>query len=70
MSEEKKLFVRKTSGLTRIIGPFAAMVFGVHCISLSSSGLIPYAWVPWLWPGCDLIAVLTISMIFCLFHAT
>jgi len=70
MSEEKKLFVRRTSGLTRIIGPFAAMVFGVHCISLSSSGLIPYAWVPWLWPGADLIAVLTISMIFCLFHAT
>lgn len=67
---EKKLFVRRASGLIRIIGPFSAMVFGVHCISLSSSGLIPYAWVPWLWPGCDLVAVLTVSMLLCLVHAT
>jgi len=67
---ERKLFVRKASGLTRIIGPFAAMVFGVHCISLSSSGLIPYAWCPWLWPGADLVALLTFSMILCLLHAT
>lgn len=67
---EKRLFVRTASGLVRIIGPFAAMVFGVHCISLSSSGLIPYAWIPWLWPGSDLIAVLTISMLLCLLHAT
>lgn len=66
---EKRVFVRTTSGLVKIIGPFAAMVFGVHCISLSSSGLIPYAWVPWLWPGADLILVLTIGMIMCLFHA-
>lgn len=67
---EKRLFVRTTSGLIRIIGPFGAMVFGVHCISLSSSGLIPYAWVPWLWPGSDLVGVLTISMLLCLLHAT
>lgn len=66
---ERKVFVRTTSGLVKIIGPFAAMVFGVHCISLSSSGLIPYAWVPWLWPGADLILVLTIGMVMCLFHA-
>jgi len=45
-------------------------VFGIHCISLSSSGLIPYAWIPWLWPGADLIAVLTISMLLSLIHAT
>lgn len=64
-----KVFVRHTSGLVRTIGAFAAMVFGVHCISLSSSGLIPYAWVPWLWPGADLIMVLTISMLMCIFHA-
>jgi len=67
---EKKLFVRRTSGLTRVIGPFAAMVFGVHCISLSSSGLIPYAWCPWLWPGADLVILLTSSMLLCLLHAT
>lgn len=66
---ESRVYVRRTSGLVRIIGPFAAMVFGVHCISLSSSGLIPYAWVPWLWPGADLLLVLTIGMLFCLFHA-
>jgi amino acid transporter len=69
MTETPRVFVRRTSGLVRIIGPFAAMVFGVHCISLSSSGLIPYAWVPWLWPGADLVAVLTVAMIMCIFHA-
>ncbi|MCD6535464.1 MAG: hypothetical protein J7K49_00340, partial [Thaumarchaeota archaeon] len=67
---ERRLFVRRASGLTRIIGPFAAMVFGVHCISLSSSGLIPYAWCPWLWPGADLVALLTFAMLLCLLHAT
>jgi amino acid transporter len=69
VGEAPKVFVRRASGLVRTIGPFAAMVFGVHCISLSSSGLIPYAWVPWLWPGADLIAVLTVAMIMCIFHA-
>jgi amino acid transporter len=69
VGEAPKVFVRRTSGLVRTIGPFAAMVFGVHCISLSSSGLIPYAWVPWLWPGADLIAILTVAMIMCIFHA-
>jgi len=69
VGEAPKVFVRRASGLVRIIGPFAAMVFGVHCISLSSSGLIPYAWVPWLWPGADLIAILTVAMIMSIFHA-
>jgi len=40
---ERKLYARKSSGLIRTIGIFGAMVFGVHCISLSSSGLIPYS---------------------------
>jgi len=64
-----QVFTRRTSGLVRTIGAFAAMVFGVHCISLSSSGLIPYAWIPWLWPGADLIMVLTFAMVMCIFHA-
>jgi amino acid transporter len=45
------------------------MVFGVHCISLSSSGLIPFSWVAGVWPGSSIIGVLTVAMIFCLFHA-
>jgi len=45
------------------------MVFGVHCISLSSSGLIPYSWIAGVWPGSSIIGVLTVAMIFCLFHA-
>lgn len=69
MHSETRLFVRKTSGLVRTIGWFGALSFGVACISLSSSGLIPYAWVPSLWPGSSIIGVLTIAMILCLFHA-
>jgi APA family basic amino acid/polyamine antiporter len=67
--EERKLYARKSSGLIRTIGVFGAMVFGVHCISLSSSGLIPYSWVAGVWPGSSIIGVLTVAMIFCLFHA-
>jgi amino acid transporter len=67
--EERKLYARKSSGLIRTIGIFGAMVFGVHCISLSSSGLIPYSWIAGVWPGSSIIGVLTVAMIFCLFHA-
>lgn len=66
---ERKLYARKSSGLIRTIGIFGAMVFGVHCISLSSSGLIPYSWVAGVWPGSSIIGVLTVAMILCLFHA-
>jgi amino acid transporter len=68
-SGERKLYARKSSGLIRTIGVFGAMVFGVHCISLSSSGLIPYSWIAGVWPGSSIIGVLTVAMIFCLFHA-
>ncbi len=66
---EPKLYARKSSGLIRTIGVFGAMVFGVHCISLSSSGLIPFSWVAGVWPGSSIIGVLTVAMILCLFHA-
>jgi len=66
---DKKLYARKSSGLVRTIGVFGAMVFGVHCISLSSSGLLTFSWVAGVWPGSSIIGVLTIAMIFCLFHA-
>jgi len=66
---EKKLYARKSSGLVRTIGIFGAMVFGVHCVSLSSSGLIPFSWVAGVWPGSSIIGVLTVAMFFCLFHA-
>ena len=66
---DKKLYARKSSGLVRTIGTFGAMVFGVHCISLSSSGLIPFSWVAGVWPGSSIIGVLTVAMVFCLFHA-
>ena len=67
--ETKKLYARKSSGLVRTIGMFGAMVFGVHCISLSSSGFIPFSWVASAWPGASIIGVLTIAMFLSLFHA-
>jgi amino acid transporter len=68
-AKDKKLYARKSSGLVRTIGIFGAMVFGVHCISLSSSGLIPFSWVAGVWPGSSIIGVLSVAMFFCLFHA-
>ena len=69
MSATQRLFVRQSSGLVRTISAFGAMVFGVHCISLSSSGLIPFSWVASVWPGASIIGVLTVAMILGLFHA-
>jgi amino acid transporter len=61
--------VRKTSGLIRTIGVFGAIVFGVHCISLSSSGILTFYSVPGLWPGANILVVLVLAAILCAMHA-
>ncbi len=63
-----RLFVRRTSGLIRTIGVLGAVIFGVHCISLSSSGILTFYSVPGLWPGADIIVVLTVAAILCAMH--
>jgi amino acid transporter len=68
-TQDRKLYARKSSGLVRTIGIFGAMVFGVHCISLSSSGLITFSWLAGVWPGSSIIGILTVAMFFCLLHA-
>ncbi len=57
------LFPRPASGLVKAIGVWGAFVFGVHCISLSSSGFIPFSWVASVWPGANIIGLLLIAMI-------
>jgi len=64
-----RLFVRKTSGLIRTIGVGGALVFGVHCISLSSSGILTFYSVPALWPGANILIVLTLAAVLCAMHA-
>jgi basic amino acid/polyamine antiporter, APA family len=64
-----RLFVRNTSGLIRTIGVFGALIFGVHCISLSSSGILTFYSVPGLWPGANILVVLTLAGILCAMHA-
>jgi len=64
-----RLFVRNASGLVRTVGIAGAIYFGVHCISLSSSGILTFYSVPGLWPGADLLIVLTLSAILCAMHA-
>ena len=65
----KTAFVRDATGLVKAIGPFAAFLFGAQCISPPSSGFITYAWLPYLWPGSDILLILTLGMIFSLIHA-
>lgn len=65
----KAVFVRDATGLIKAIGPFAAFLFGAQCISPPSSGFITYAWLPYLWPGSDILTILTIGMVFSLIHA-
>lgn len=64
-----RLFVRKSSGLIRTVGTRGAIYFGVHCISLSSSGILVFYSVAGLWPGSNLLLVLTLSAILCAMHA-
>jgi len=59
----------KGRGLVRVVGFLGAAIFGIQCISLSSSGLLPFSTVAGLWPGANLVSILTIAMILCLFHA-
>lgn len=65
----KHVFVRDATGLVKAIGPLAAFLFGAQCISPPSSGFITYAWLPYLWPGSDILLILTLGMIFSLVHA-
>jgi APA family basic amino acid/polyamine antiporter len=62
------VYTRPTSGLVKAIGTFGAILFGVHCISLSSSGYIPFSWVASSWPGASIIGLLSVSMILSLMH--
>lgn len=64
-----RLFVRKSSGLIKTVGARGAIYFGVHCISLSSSGILVFYSTPSLWPGSNLLIVLTLSAILCAMHA-
>jgi APA family basic amino acid/polyamine antiporter len=59
---------RNRSGLVQSFGVFGAFLFGVHCISLSSSGFIPFSWVASVWPGASIKWVLLIAAVFCAIH--
>jgi amino acid transporter len=65
---DQTVFLRDSSGLTKSIGTWGAILFGVHCISLSSSGFIPFSWVASNWPGADIVGLLLISMAVSLLH--
>src|SRR3954470_8737133 len=60
---------RIASGVVPSIGVWTAFLFGIHCISLSSSGIIPFSWIPSLWPGASILGVLSIAVVFCVLHA-
>ncbi|MBI5475224.1 MAG: APC family permease [Ignavibacteriales bacterium] len=71
MNEQKKelqIFPRPASGLVKAIGTWGAILFGIHCISLSSSGFIPFSWVASVWPGASIIGLLFIAMITSTIH--
>lgn len=65
---DQSVFLRDSSGLTKSIGIWGAILFGVHCISLSSSGFIPFSWVASNWPGADIVGLLLVSMGVSLVH--
>ena len=66
---EYTIFPRQASGLTKAIGVWGATIFGIHCISLSSSGLIAFSWVASVWPGASIFGLLTVAMVASLIHS-
>jgi APA family basic amino acid/polyamine antiporter len=64
-SGEKRVFVRRASGLVRIIGPYAATAMAVLNTSPSYSGTISLSWVPYLWPGVNVIWILFLGIWLC-----
>ncbi|MFT3911928.1 MAG: APC family permease [Ferruginibacter sp.] len=69
-SKKIKIFPRPASGLTKSIGLIGAIVFGIHCISLSSSGFIPFSFVSSVWPGANIVWLLVIAMVTSIIHGT
>lgn len=67
-SNNLTVFPRRASGLVKSIGITGAIVFGVHCISLSSSGFIPFSWVASVWPGASIIGLLLVAMLVSMLH--
>lgn len=68
MGNEINQISRPTSGLVKSISAWGAFLFGVHCISLSSSGFIPFSWVSSVWPGASIIGLLLIAMVMSAIH--
>lgn len=68
MTTKPRAAARLGSGVTRSISAWTAFLFGLHCISLSSSGLIPFSWVASVWPGASIAWVLAIALVFCAIH--
>ncbi len=64
-----RTILRNSASLLREMGFFAVLIFGVNCISLSSSGQMPFSMLAGLWPGSSLTGILIIALILCLFHA-
>jgi len=55
--------------LTRGIGTLGVVIFGVQCISMVLSGWMPFSWVTGVFPGVNLIGVLTFAAIPSILHA-
>jgi amino acid transporter len=59
----------KRSGLLPEMGWRAVFLFAVCGIGLTYSGLVPFASIAGLWPGSDLVGVLSVALVLALVHA-
>ncbi len=57
------------TAVSRSLGLIGVVALGVACISLSSSGLLPFSTIAGLFPGSSIIAILTIAMALSVLHA-
>ncbi len=57
------------SSLVKVPGVFGAAIFGIACISLSFSGLLPFSTLAGRWAGASLTGILTVALLVSLIHA-
>jgi APA family basic amino acid/polyamine antiporter len=69
MTEVGKLYVRQASGIVRNISPLNAMALASGCSNLAGATAFMFAYMPYLYPGADLLWSIIIAIILCIGQA-
>lgn len=63
MAEGQRFYVRQASGIVRNISPLNAMALASGCSNLAGATAAMFIWMPYLYPGADLVWSIIIAVI-------